>query len=292
MSAAAAPAPTRSAKNIEIVRSAVDAWNRGDHEAWIEWFAPDSEFRPLRAQLEAHAYEGHDGLHRFIADLAEDWEQVRFVAAGELRAGGDQVVGLFRFQGRGRASGVEIDVPVGIVAGIRHGEIARLQMFSDPAEALELAAVGDPAADSEDTLHAAILSRPGSGVGCSPDVTRHGAPDTRIDLGVDSRRGLKEEPHGAAQPADGMGTEPDRGLGGQPGRSGGARWRRDGLDGEWVEHDAVHVERAGRRFVRSRHPGWDLRGHDHRGGRAGRQRTHAGRDGWRCWGVGVGQFRR
>jgi len=39
-----------SQENVEIVRAAFDAWNRGDIEAWISAWDEQAEFYPLRAQ--------------------------------------------------------------------------------------------------------------------------------------------------------------------------------------------------------------------------------------------------
>jgi ketosteroid isomerase-like protein len=50
-----------SQDNVEIVRAAFDAWNRGDFDAWISAWDDQAEFHPLRAQLEGGAYRGHDG---------------------------------------------------------------------------------------------------------------------------------------------------------------------------------------------------------------------------------------
>jgi ketosteroid isomerase-like protein len=122
--------------NVEVVRGTINAWNRGDYEAWIEGFDSECEFRPLRAQLEGLAYRGHDGLRQFIDDLTLDWEQVRFEVS-EIRDAGDNVLVLIRFQGRGRASGADLDVPVGIVGKVREGKITEARMYSDPDEALE-----------------------------------------------------------------------------------------------------------------------------------------------------------
>lgn len=125
-------------ENVEIVRRVIDTWNRGDFEAWIELFDSECEFRPLRAQLERQPYRGHDGLRQFEQDLAQDWEQVRF-ALTDVREAGGHVVVLARFHGRGRASGAEIDIPIGVVGTVREGKIAEARMFSDPDEALETA---------------------------------------------------------------------------------------------------------------------------------------------------------
>ena len=125
-------------ENVELAHRVIDAWNRGDPGAWIELFDEDCEFRPLRAQLERQPYRGHGGLRQFERDLTEDWTQVRF-ELNEVREVGDQLVLLARFQAQGRASGAEVDVPIGMVARVRKGKVAEVQMFSDPDEALEAA---------------------------------------------------------------------------------------------------------------------------------------------------------
>jgi ketosteroid isomerase-like protein len=131
-----------SQENVEIVRGTIDAWNRGDYEAWIEGFDSECEFRPLRAQLEGEAYRGHSGLRQFMDDLTLEWEQVRFEVS-EIRDVGDKVLVLIRFQGRGRASGADLDVPIGIVGKVRRGKITEARMFSDPHEALDAVGVSE-----------------------------------------------------------------------------------------------------------------------------------------------------
>jgi hypothetical protein len=45
-------------ESIEIVRAAIDAWNRGDFEAWIGAWDEQAESHPLRAQSMGRAYHG------------------------------------------------------------------------------------------------------------------------------------------------------------------------------------------------------------------------------------------
>src|SRR5262249_48705132 len=127
-----------SEENVEVALAAVDAWNRGDRKAWLALWDEEAEFYPLRAQLEGESYAGHDGLMRFLAEMTEDFEEVRFEIE-ETRDAGEQVVGIGRFRARGRASGVDINVPLGVVQRVRQGKIVYTRMFSDPAEALEAA---------------------------------------------------------------------------------------------------------------------------------------------------------
>ena len=125
-----------------MMRSLVDAWNRGDHAAFMALWDEEGEFYPLRAQLEGESYRGHDGLERFLGEMAEDWDDVRF-EIDEAREAGEQVVGIGRFRARGRASGVDINVPLGVFTRMREGKIVYTRFFSDPADALEAAGLTD-----------------------------------------------------------------------------------------------------------------------------------------------------
>ena len=132
---------------MEVARRFGDALNaflRGEvsSEAWLSLWDEEAEFVPLRAQLEGESYSGHDGLMRFVAELAEDFEEVRFEIE-ETRDAGGQVVGIGRFRARGRSSGVDINVPVGVIQRVRRGKIVYTRLFSEPADALEAAGLSD-----------------------------------------------------------------------------------------------------------------------------------------------------
>ena len=131
-----------SEENVEIGLAAVDAWNRGDREAWLALWDEEAEFHPLRAQLEGESYSGHDGLMRFLAEMTRDFEGVRF-EIDETRDAGEQAVGIGRFRARGRASGVDLNVPLGVVTRARRGKIVYMRFFSEPADALEAAGLAE-----------------------------------------------------------------------------------------------------------------------------------------------------
>jgi ketosteroid isomerase-like protein len=128
-------------ENVELIREAVEAFNRDDYEAWIGTFT-ECEFWPLRAQLDGRPYQGTAGLRRFVREMEEDWEQSRF-RVNEFREGGDTVVGLARFQATGRRSRVEIDVPVGLVIRFTDGSPVYTRFYSDQNEALKAAALSE-----------------------------------------------------------------------------------------------------------------------------------------------------
>lgn len=127
-----------SEENVRIALALVDTWNRGDREAFLALWDEGAEFYPLRAQLEGGSYRGHDGLERFMAEMTEQWDEVRFELE-ETRDAGEQLVAIGRFLARGQASGVDINVPLGVHMRARRGKIVYVRFFSEPAEALEVA---------------------------------------------------------------------------------------------------------------------------------------------------------
>src|SRR3954471_14506164 len=136
-----------SEESGEIVRKHLDALNaflRGEisSDAYLALWDEEAEFVPLRAQLEGESYLGHDGLMRFVAELAEDFEEVRFEIE-ETQEAGDQVVAIGRFRSHGRGSGVDINVPITAVQRVGGEKFLNPRLFSEPAEALEAAGLSE-----------------------------------------------------------------------------------------------------------------------------------------------------
>ena len=132
-----------SQQNVEIVRSAFEAWNAGDLDRVIELVDPELEFVPFRSQLDGTAYIGADGMRRFARDSADEWEYLQIVPA-EFHDAGDRVLLLGRYDARGRASGVDVEFPAAWVARLRNGRIVHLRSYSDREVAAEAAGLGEP----------------------------------------------------------------------------------------------------------------------------------------------------
>jgi ketosteroid isomerase-like protein len=128
--------------NVDIVRSLLDAFNDRDLDAMLAVVDPDAEIEALRAQLEGTAYLGHDGMRQMLVDFDEDWACLH-VDADDFREAGDQVVVLGRLRARGRASGVDLDVPIGFVWELREGKAFRGKTFSEQADALRAAGLDE-----------------------------------------------------------------------------------------------------------------------------------------------------
>ena len=128
-----------SSENVQIIRALVDAFNDRDLDAAFAVLHPEAELHPLRAQLEGKAYVGHQGLRELLADFDQDWEYVQMDPQDYLEADDDLVVILGRLRARARASGMDLDVPMGFVWTVRDGKAVHGRTFSDPADALRAA---------------------------------------------------------------------------------------------------------------------------------------------------------
>lgn len=125
-----------SRENLELVRSAYDAWNRDDLEAQLAMLHPEFEYvtSGLFPGL-APIYRGHAGYRDFWRDFKQVWESLR-IEIEELHEVGEQYVALFTFEARSR-DGLTVRRQFGNVLSVRDGLAARVEAFASWAEALE-----------------------------------------------------------------------------------------------------------------------------------------------------------
>src|SRR2546421_11483829 len=97
-----------SQANVEIMRAAIDAFNRRDGEGFGAFLADDAEIVPVRAALEGTVYRGPDAATQYCAAVEASWENLTW-AVEEIRDGEGWVLTLGRIRGRGRGSGVAIE---------------------------------------------------------------------------------------------------------------------------------------------------------------------------------------
>jgi ketosteroid isomerase-like protein len=127
-----------SEENLETVRRLAAAFNERDVDRFVAELDPEVEFHSLRAQLEGQPYVGHEGARRMFGDFDEDWEYLQ-IDVDDLRDSEDAVVATGRLISRGRASRVDLDVPVAFVWRLRQGKVVYGKTFSEQADALRAA---------------------------------------------------------------------------------------------------------------------------------------------------------
>jgi ketosteroid isomerase-like protein len=138
-----------SPTNLEIVREALGATMAGsagvpDEAALNRLFDREHEFVSSLTGVEGRSYRALDGYVRYRKDMEDAWGAWRMDVEELVDAGGDTVVAIGQLQARGRASGAELDLRVGIVFTLRDGRIRRTHTYFDPADAFEAAGLPRP----------------------------------------------------------------------------------------------------------------------------------------------------
>ena len=135
-----------SAENVEIVRRALDAFNRRDLRALeAEFCHDDFEFVSFFTAVDAGeaTYRGANAWGEYAAVMDEMWADWRVEDIRLFDAGERGVACLMRLDGRGKHSGVPVDRPIGLTYRLRDGRLWRVRSYANPAEALAVAGLPD-----------------------------------------------------------------------------------------------------------------------------------------------------
>jgi len=125
--------------NAELLRRAVDAYNRQDVEALLRELDPAVEWHPAvpgAIGSDLVVYRGRAGIERMFSDFAEVLTEIEFEIS-EIRDLGDRVVAIGTLRTRGKASGAVTEAPYVNVADLRDGKGIRIRGLLGGEEALE-----------------------------------------------------------------------------------------------------------------------------------------------------------
>ena len=127
-----------SQENVEVVRAAIEASNRGDWDAVFKDAAPSFEWDNSRAiGTDNRAVWTADEARDFFKGVAELWEST-WIEINETIPIGDHVVVPHTTHVRGR-DGIEAQARTTWLFTIRSGQIARVCLYQHKQEALEAA---------------------------------------------------------------------------------------------------------------------------------------------------------
>ena len=85
-----------SRENVEIVRKAMDAFNRRDRDAWLALNNPELEFRADPEWPESRTVRVREAVWDFIVNLTDAWEQGAFEMVEVIHAGDDKLAARFQ----------------------------------------------------------------------------------------------------------------------------------------------------------------------------------------------------
>jgi ketosteroid isomerase-like protein len=124
--------------HMELVRRLYEAFNRRDPEGIIAVCDESMEFFPFEtagAVGREAPYVGREGLHQYLADAAQVWEELQ-VTPSEIEQIGDQLLVRGRVYVRSRELGIR-DLPTAWIWGVRDGRFVRGEVFPNPSAAAE-----------------------------------------------------------------------------------------------------------------------------------------------------------
>jgi ketosteroid isomerase-like protein len=130
-----------SQENVEAFKRAVKAGNRFDTDALTAELAPDVEWHPaIQALAEGGApvHRGHEGVREMFRDFESVFSEAQ-MEFPDIRDLGDRVVALGVFRNRGKASGAEVESPLGYVVDFKSGKVVLVRTYLDHNQALEAA---------------------------------------------------------------------------------------------------------------------------------------------------------
>ncbi len=123
-----------SQENVEVVRSAFRAFERGEVNEMLEWMTEDLVAH--RHEPDDAVYHGKEGFLQGTADWIEGFED--WTITPEAFVGvGDSVIVRVRQAARGESSGAAVEGLVWFVLDVRGQKVSRLSFYLREAEALE-----------------------------------------------------------------------------------------------------------------------------------------------------------
>jgi ketosteroid isomerase-like protein len=126
-----------SQKNVEIMRRAYEQF-RATGRFVAGTVAPDFvwDMSNFHGWPEQQLYEGIEQAEAFLSDWAGAWDDWELDLEG-VHDAGEKVVVLVRQRGRSKAVGMPVDMSFAQVWTLRDGKQTRMEMYSDPSEALK-----------------------------------------------------------------------------------------------------------------------------------------------------------
>src|SRR5688572_12021983 len=134
-----------SEDNIALARSLYDAFARGDVATVLGAFDENIEWHEAEGMPYGGVLRGPQAIaENLFGPLNNDIEDFT-IHAEEFYAGGDEVVTIGRYAGKGRESGKQLDLPFVHAWTFREGKITRFRQFADAGRFNEALAVEAPA---------------------------------------------------------------------------------------------------------------------------------------------------
>jgi len=130
-----------SQENVELLRPAYAALSRGDVDAVLQVCDPGIECQLPEGGLNTGILRGHQAMRAFLEGYIESFESFR-MEPEEIMDAGDRVLVFLRVLGRGRGSGIDLEVRPAHLWTVRGGKGVRVEAFTEQSRGAALEAAG------------------------------------------------------------------------------------------------------------------------------------------------------
>jgi ketosteroid isomerase-like protein len=135
---------TESDDGVEVVRRLWEAWERGDMPAVFDFYDPAVEWDMSESRVpDMGVFRGHEGVRNFFREWTAPFDEY-YAHADDFKRGSEGVLVRLRQGGRGKHSGVEVEMPpLWQLYRLRAGRAVRVEIYRDEERALEAAGLRD-----------------------------------------------------------------------------------------------------------------------------------------------------
>jgi ketosteroid isomerase-like protein len=127
-----------SRTEVEIVRRLYAAWGAGESEEARVYLDPGVVWTAIEDAPDAGTYRGHDGVLAYFNDWLQDFDDIAMEIEDTTEAEGGLVVAQHA-RGRGKGSGVEVDLHYAVLYEFHGAQVVRAREFRTKDAAIEAA---------------------------------------------------------------------------------------------------------------------------------------------------------
>ena len=119
-----------------MVRSFYEAFNRGDIDVALAGAPPDVEIHDAPERPDAGIHRGREAARKAIESVSEPFDDLQ-VEPREFIEAGDEIIVILHARGRGKSSGLPLDVELAHVFTMQDGHMQVMRAYASKASALK-----------------------------------------------------------------------------------------------------------------------------------------------------------
>ena len=123
----------------DLVRAALDLFEREGPEAIVELADPEIEVQGEGDLIDTTVYRGREGFRTWSRQWLDAWQSFRMEPRELIEVADGIVVVPLHQVGVGKASGIEVETDVAYLIEVRDSRLTRLRLYTNEGRALEVA---------------------------------------------------------------------------------------------------------------------------------------------------------